>query len=169
VSTLRPELAFALAPAAQSADQRRVRSLLRIAKAIQGAAALGRLGSSHPPALTSEPNVIPTDDEAPIVALESLVARAPGAALVAIDEHLVRRTVGRRLRLLAMSAMGDLQGARTLARDVMERSSPDPELVRDVDAVAAVPDGHALPNEVLAERVRTLVPDVVRYVVDLGR
>lgn len=168
VSTLRPELVQGLLLASQAEDPRRTRSLVRIARTVQSAELLGRLGTSRPPAFGAEA-VIPTDDEAPIVALEALIARAPSLALEAVDDHLARRVVGRRLRLLASATLGDLATTRLLAREAMERSSPDPELVRDVDVAVAVPEGAALPLEVLADRLRTLVPDVVRYVVDLGR
>lgn len=170
VSTLRPELALSLADEALLADPRRARALVRIAKTLSQANRLARLGSTRPSWGKSEgESTIPTDDEAPIVALEALVSHAPSVALRAVDEHLARRTVGLRIRLLAAASMGELARVRALARDIMERSSPDPELARDVDVVMAVPDDAALPIEVLAERVRTLVPDVVRYVVDLGR
>lgn len=169
VSTGRIALATRLVDEAEASDPRRTRALARIAKAATAIDALARLGSSHPPWTDREPTSIPTDDEAPIVALEALALRAPVAARRAVDDLLARRVVGKRVRLLASAAQGDLREAFAIAKDVMERSSPDPELARDVDAVTALVEGEALPNEVLAERVRTLVPDVVRYVVDLGR
>jgi hypothetical protein len=112
---------------------------------------------------------VPSDDEAPLVALEALVADEPAAAERAIDEHLARGPIGARLRLLALAAGVDVDAARAMAEALRRRAHADPGLVDDVTVVLALPVGRALPPEILAERLRDLLPEVARWTLSRGR
>ncbi|MAC27011.1 MAG: hypothetical protein CMH59_11140 [Myxococcales bacterium] len=106
---------------------------------------------------------IPSDDEAPIVALEALVRGDARAAHRAIDDHAAKQTVGLRLRLLAGASGPDLGEARAIAERVSEMTSPDPGLGVDAMMVRALPEGRALPWESLTERLRDVVRDAMRF------
>ncbi|HJL17805.1 MAG TPA: hypothetical protein RMH99_19225 [Sandaracinaceae bacterium LLY-WYZ-13_1] len=107
---------------------------------------------------------VPDDAEAPLVAFEALVLDEPQAAWRAIDDHMAKQALGRRLRLLADAAGRDLEGAARAAARALEEPRIDPGLVRDAQTVQALPPGRALPREILVERLRTLLPEAVRFV-----
>jgi hypothetical protein len=73
------------------------------------------------------------------------------------------------LRLLALAAGVDVAQARALAEGLRGRAHADPGLVDDVTAVLALPAGKALPREILAERLRDVLPEVVRLTLARGR
>jgi DNA-directed RNA polymerase specialized sigma24 family protein len=134
---------------------------------------LARVGSSlvlgHTPAVAVETSRVvttrlPTDEEAPIVALEALVTDDPHGAARAIDDELARGSLGMRLRLLAAAAGDDPAGARDLATQVIEKHHSDPGLVADAKSALALPPGRSLPREIVVERVRDTIPAAVRHV-----
>ncbi len=118
--------------------------------------------------LTAEPSRVvsrshvPSDEEAPLVALEALAVDDLNAAARAVDDHMARQIIGTRLRLLTNAAGHDMVAARVLAEELGERSHPDPDLLVDAEAVRALPPGQALPREILVERLRDLLPLAVR-------
>lgn len=110
---------------------------------------------------------LPSDEEAPLVAFEALVDGDAHAAYRAIDEHTAREPVAARLRLIAAAAGEDLGGARAFAREALARPRVDPGMVEDAQAVAALDRfeataPRALPREIVIERLRDLLPEVVR-------
>jgi DNA-directed RNA polymerase specialized sigma24 family protein len=105
---------------------------------------------------------LPSDEEAALVAFEALVASDAHAAFRAIDEHMAREPVAARLRLLAAASGEDAAHARKVATELLERPRTDPGAVEDAESVLALPDGRALPREILVERLRDVLPEVVR-------
>lgn len=107
---------------------------------------------------------IPSDEEAPLVAIEALVHADPHAAGRAIDDHMAKSTLGARLRLLAAAAGSDFDQAKRVVEQMETRRVSDPGLSGDADAVRALPEGRALPREILVERLRDAIPEAVRFV-----
>lgn len=105
---------------------------------------------------------VPADDEVAVVAFESLALGDPGTALRAVDEAGAQAPVAARLRMLAASASGEGELARTWAEGVHEGYDVDPGAALDARIVLSLERGETLPREVLVERLRTLLPDLVR-------
>ena len=110
------------------------------------------------------PTHLPADDEAPLVAFEALCLEDPHTAWRAIDDRLARGTLGARLRLLAAAAGHDLDIATIMAREIVAQPPIDPAHLRDAQSIEALPRGRALPREVRWERLRALLPELVRFV-----
>lgn len=109
---------------------------------------------------------LPSDDEAPLVAFEALVVADAHTAYRAIDEHTARRrAVAGRLRLVAAAAGEDASGARRIAEGVLQGPRVDPGAIDDAESVLAMPDARALPREIVIERLRDVLPEVVRAAV----
>jgi hypothetical protein len=108
---------------------------------------------------------VPSDDEAPLVALEALASGEPTKAYRAIDDYAAKQTVGLRLRLLAAASGPDLPEAHRIARSFADPTGGDPGLVEDALAVIALPEHRPLPLEVLTERLRDVVRDAIRLVI----
>ncbi len=108
---------------------------------------------------------IPTDLEAPIMGIEALVSGDVTGAYRAVDEHGAKQNIGARLRLLAAAAGHDLPEAHERAEEILSRTSADPGLRRDAEAVAALPDHRALPREILLERLADALPDLARFLI----
>lgn len=106
---------------------------------------------------------IPTDQEAPLVALETLVAEDLSAAARAIDDQLAKGALGMRLRLLTAARGQDLDLAHAMAKDLEARSHSDPGVIADAEAVRALPPNRVLPREILVERLRDVLPGAVRF------
>jgi hypothetical protein len=107
---------------------------------------------------------VPSDDEAPLVAFESLALGDSGAAFRAIDEANAPAPVAARVRVLAAAAGGDAPLGHAWARAVKDGYDVDPGAVEDAECVLALGEGEALPREIIVERLRALVPDLVRVV-----
>lgn len=105
---------------------------------------------------------LPSDEEAPLVAFEALVRGDAHAAFRAIDEHTARLPAAGRLRLIAAAGGEDPAGARRLAEKVLERPRVDPGAIDDAESVLAMPESRALPREIVVERLRDVLPEVVR-------
>jgi hypothetical protein len=110
---------------------------------------------------------VPSDDEAPLVAFEALALGDSGTAFRAIDEAHAPAPVAGRVRVLAASAGGDAPLGHAWARAVKEGYDVDPGAVEDAECVLAIGEGEALPREIVVERLRALVPDLVRVVLAL--
>ncbi|MDQ3037829.1 MAG: hypothetical protein M3Y87_35875, partial [Myxococcota bacterium] len=108
---------------------------------------------------------LPEDDEAPLVAFEALVAGDAHAAYRAIDDHTAKQPVAARLRLIAAASGEDPLGARRIAADMLARPRVDPGIVEDAQSVSALGEGRALPREMVIERLRDVLPEVVRAAV----
>ncbi|UJR82521.1 hypothetical protein [Sandaracinus amylolyticus] len=141
-------------------DRRAARDVERLARA---AASLhgGR------PAPTNEVSGLvvrglPSDEEAPLVAFEALARDDAHAAFRAIDDHTARHPVAARLRLLAAGAGEDPVRARSLAGDVMSKPRADRGALEDATCVLALAEGRTLPRESVVERLRDVLPDVIR-------
>jgi len=160
VATGHPRPALAYAERAEQESTPRAEELRRLAMARRRlAVSQGELPHQESSRVVSRDD-LPTDDEAPLLALEALVAGDISAAVQALDDHVAKRLVGARLRLLALASGHDLEAARALALVAAEGS--DPDLQRDAVTVLALPAERALPREVLVERLVDLVPSVVR-------
>jgi hypothetical protein len=160
VTTTRFRAAALLAELAKG-DEARVRAITRLAR-------IGLSLSGGSRAVAVEPSriintAIPSDADAPLVALEALVNDDTHSAFRAIDDALAHGPLGARLRLLALAAEDDVTEARKLAEEIMSRSQTDPGLVADAQATLAIPKGDSLPREILIERVRDTIPAAVRY------
>lgn len=108
----------------------------------------------------------PTDEEAPLVAIEAMVANDIHGAARAIDDELAKTALGARLRLLAEVAGHDVENGRALAAELVARPHSDPGLNDDAAAALALPEGRALPREILVERLRNALPLAVRWVLN---
>jgi hypothetical protein len=111
---------------------------------------------------------IPTDQEAPLVALETLVSEDLTAAARAIDDQLAKGALGLRLRLLTAARGQDLERAHDIAKGLEARSHSDPGLLADAEAVRALSPGRVLPREILVERLRDVLPGAVRFMLRRG-
>jgi len=111
---------------------------------------------------------VPVEDEAPLVAFESLAQGDARGAARAIDDRMARQSLGARLRLLA-AATGDLEHARQLAEALLDAPRMDPGRTLDARAVLALPPGRALPHEIVVDRLRDVLPEAVRFVLARGR
>jgi len=138
----------------------RLDRLARAAAALQG----GDRESVEEPSRVRT-TLVPSDDEAPLVALEALAAGEPSDAYRAIDDHAAKQTVGLRLRMLAAASGPDLPEARRIARSFADPTGSDPGLLDDALAVIALPENRPLPVEVLTERLRDVVRDAIRLVI----
>jgi hypothetical protein len=110
---------------------------------------------------------VPSDDEAPLVAFEALALGDSGTAFRAIDEAHTPAPVAARVRVLAAAAGGDAPLGHAWARAVKDGYDVDPGAVEDAECVLALGDGEALPREIVTERLRAQVPDLVRVVLAL--
>lgn len=111
---------------------------------------------------------VPSHEEAPLVAFEALVRGDPRGAVRAIDDRMALQGLGARLRLLA-AATSDLEQAREMAETWLDSPRIDPSRTLDARAVLALPPGRALPREILAERLRDVLPEAVRFIVSRAR
>jgi hypothetical protein len=108
---------------------------------------------------------LPSDDEAPLVAFEALALGDTHGAFRAIDDAVARLPAAGRLRILAAAAGEDPPRARNLAAELLERPRVDPGAIEDAESVLATPEGRALPREIVVERLRDVLPEVVRAAV----
>ncbi|MEM1413655.1 MAG: hypothetical protein AAGH15_02080 [Myxococcota bacterium] len=164
VATGRPRAAMALATDSEPGSLGE--ALLRLAmvgEALTGPEAPAPTARERSGVLEAPP--IPSDEEAPLYALEALVAGDARTAARAIDDHAAKGTVGRRLRLLAAASGDDVALAQRLATEILAAPSPDPGLALDARAVKALPPDEALPPEMLAVRLRHALPDAVRFTI----
>ncbi|MEM9193046.1 MAG: hypothetical protein AAGF12_27980 [Myxococcota bacterium] len=106
---------------------------------------------------------IPSDDEAPLVAFEALIADDAHTALRAIDDIVARGILGGRLRLLAAAMGDDPKETHDLANSLEGQARSDPGLKLDLQAVRALPPGRSLPREIVVERLRDCIPGAVRF------
>ncbi len=110
---------------------------------------------------------LPSDDEAALVAFEALAIDEPATALRALAAARTQAPAATRLGLLAAAALGDTARARPWAEDVLGGYDLDPGALVDAACVRALDEGEALPRPLVVERLRALVPDLVREVVML--
>jgi DNA-directed RNA polymerase specialized sigma24 family protein len=103
------------------------------------------------------------EDEAPLVAFEALALDDPRTAWRAIDDRSARSSLGARLRLLAAASGLDLDVARSIVDAAADQPPIDPSHQRDVQTVAALPRGRALPHEIRVDRLRAMLPEAVRF------
>ncbi len=106
--------------------------------------------------------IVPTDHEAPIVALEALASGDELGAARAIDDEVAKTVLGSRLRLLASAAGHDLEGAQQLTSELEVAASRDPQLEEDVELVRALPASRVLPRELLLDRLEAALPAAAR-------
>lgn len=151
----------AAAEAAQEPHARLLGRLIEVARAIDTEAIDPEVRDVS--GVMPSPITLPSDDEAPLVALEALVLDEPRRAFRAVDDHLAKHTIGARLRLLATATGPDLPDSRLRAEEILASNSPDPGLRDDARAVLALPPERALPREALLDRVRDTVQDAVRF------
>lgn len=164
VATTRFRAGELLGEQAAASGSERARSMVRLARVGQMLRSGAERQSSEPSRVRSVTSPPPSDEEAPLVALEALVADDTGTAARAIDDELAKGTLGTRLRLLAEAGGQDVASARRRALALTERSHPDPGLLDDAAAALALPEGVALPRETLVERLRDALPQAVRFV-----
>ncbi len=139
--------------------------LAQLGRALEG----GRAERASPSVSQLIATGLPSDEEAPLVALEALVAGDPDAAARAIDDHTARTVLGARLRLLALAAATDPAAARTCAESAHGRPHADPGLAEDAAYVLALPAARLLPRELVVARLRDLLPEAVRFVLAQAR
>jgi len=142
-------------------DETRTRAIMRLAR-------IGMSLSGGVRELASEPSRViatnvPSDADAPLVALEALVNDDTHSAFRAIDDELARGPLGSRLRLLSLAAEDDAREGRSLAEEILRKPQTDPGLVTDAQATVAIPAGDSMPREILIERIRDTIPAAVRY------
>ncbi|MCB9633599.1 MAG: hypothetical protein H6721_15895 [Sandaracinus sp.] len=162
LTTTRFRAAAALARRAAEAGEEQGARLFRLAQV--GAALQGGEHDVTDEASMVRATLVPSDDEAPLVALEALAAGEATNAFRAIDDHAAKQTVGLRLRMLSAASGPDLPEARRIARTFADPTGSDPGLLDDALAVIALPDMRPLPVEVLTERLRDVVKDAIRLV-----
>jgi len=139
----------------------RARALTRLAR-IGQSLVLGVQEIVSEPSRVVATNV-PSDADAPLVALEALLNDDTHTADRAIDDELARGTLGARLRLVSLAADPRATGSRALAEELLAKSHSDPGLVADAHATLALPEGSALPREIVIERVRDMIPATLKY------
>lgn len=162
VATDHPRPALAYAQRAEQEGTPKAEELRRLALARRRlAVSQGELQHQESSRVVARDD-LPTDDEAPLLAMEALVAGDISSAVQALDDHVAKRLVGARLRLLAMASGHDLEGGRVLAEAAATES--DPDLQRDAQIILALPSDRALPREMLVARLVDLMPSVVRLV-----
>ena len=155
-----------LADLAAEAGSERAHAIARLARLAQMIEGGTERQSAEPSRVRVLDTAPPTDDEAPIVAMEALVANDMHGAARAIDDQLAKGALGARLRLLALVAGQDVEAGRALAADLVAKTHSDPGLMDDAAAALALPEGLALPREVLVERLRSALPQAVRWVLN---
>ncbi|MBX3249598.1 MAG: hypothetical protein KF901_20645 [Myxococcales bacterium] len=163
--TARFRAASVLAARAAEAGSTKAPAIARLAFVGSGLQTGGPFDQQQEPSTVRRSSLVPSDDEAPLVALEALLAGEPTTAYRAIDDHAAKQTVGIRLRLLAAASGPDLPEARRMALPLADPSGTDPGLLDDALAVLALPEHRPLPGEVLAERLRDVLRDAVRLVI----
>lgn len=168
LSTGRYRAAEQLAQRAADASPQAARDLTRLAQLGQSLER-GRAERASPSVSQLIPTGMPSDEEAPLMALEALVSGDSEAAARAIDDHAARTVLGARLRLLALAASPDPSAASRYAKSVQERPHQDPSLAEDAAYVLALPAGRMLPRELLVTRLRDLLPEAVRLVLAQAR
>jgi hypothetical protein len=160
VTTTRFRAAEILAEGAEGPEER-TQAMIRLAHIGMSLSGGVRETVAEPSGVV--PMNVPSDSDAPLVALEALVRDDSHAAVRAIDDELAKGPVGVRLRLLALSAEDDASEGRELAEEILGRPQSDPALVTDAKATLAIPPGDSIPREILIERIRDTLPSVVRY------
>lgn len=147
----------------QLAAQRGAKGAHEVVRIAQVGKALMGGPSREPitPSRVIETRSMPSDEEAPLVALEALVTGDAHAAATAIDDHTAKQRIGARLRLLAAAAGDDTDGAHLLAAAIRARPHVDTDLSTDAEMVLALPPDHALPREILVERLRDALPEAI--------
>ncbi len=163
VATTRFRAGALLAEQAAAAGSARARDIVRLARVGQMLEGGAERHSGEPSRVRAVSIHPPTDEEAPLVALEALVADDMHGAARAIDDELAKGTLGARLRLLADVAGHDPTEGRHQAEELMIRPHSDPGLMEDAAAALSLPDGHPLPRESLVERLRSTLPQAVKY------
>lgn len=163
IATTRFRAGEDLAHTALAESPEAARDLVRLAQL--GRALEGGGGERRAPSVSGVASRLPTDDEAPLMAFEALVAGEPGTAASAIDDEIARRPLGARLRLLAAAAGHDLARARALATAIRSKPHGEPGLGGDADAVLALPEGRKMPREILNDRLRDALPEAVRLAI----
>lgn len=139
--------------------------LAQLGRALEG----GRAERASPSVSRLIVTGLPSDEEAPLMALEALVAGEAEAAARAIDDHIARTLLGARLRLLALAASPDPTATRAYAESLLSRPHRDPGLAEDTAYVLALPLGRMLPRELVVARLRDLLPEAVRFVLTQSR
>jgi DNA-directed RNA polymerase specialized sigma24 family protein len=162
IATTRFRAGESLAMLADATGDERGKSLVRLARI--GAMLIGGQRFRAPEPSRVIATRLPTDEEAPLVALEALAQDDAHAAARAIDDKIAKGPLGSRLRLLANAAGEDLTVARRQAEELRDKPHSDPGLMTDAEAILALPTGAALPREILVERLRDTLPSAVRYV-----
>jgi hypothetical protein len=123
---------------------------------------------SRPPTIPPPPiavsRSVPSDREAPVFAFEELARGRAAVAYSAVDEHLGKSPVGTRLKMLACAFGHDLDLGLSLAMINAKKPRVDPKLLEDAQAIRALPERAVLPREIQRERLRKLIPDLVRHV-----
>ena len=157
-----------LAERAVEVAPRTARDLIRLAQ-LGSALVGGRAERTSPSVSQIIPTRLPSDEEAPLIALELLVAGEPETAAHAIDDHTARSVLGARLRLLALAASTDPVAARRAAESALGRPHTDPGLADDAAYVLALPAGRMLPRELSVARLRDMLPEAVRFVLTASR
>jgi hypothetical protein len=161
-ATDHPRPALAYAERAEREERPRADEIHRVSMARRRlATSLGELPRQESSRVVARDD-LPTDDEAPLLALEALVTGDASAAAQALDDHVAKRLVGARLRLLAMASGHDLEDARRLSERALEGT--DPDLRADAELVLALPEERALPRELLVERLVDLLPSLIRLI-----
>jgi hypothetical protein len=140
--------------------------LLRIAvlgQRLQGLTHARESQGAEPSGIMLSPT-IPNDEEAPLAAAEALARGDVATAYRAIDDHVAKSSLGARLRLIAAASGHDVLEARSLAREALARRNVDPDLADEAKGVVALPEGRALPREVMVRQLLRLVPDVLKHI-----
>ena len=159
-ATDHPRPAVAFAERAEREGQPRADEVHRLAMARRRlATSLGELPRQESSRVVARDD-LPTDDEAPLLAFEALITGNVSAAAQALDDHVAKRLVGARLRLLALASGHDLEEARRLSEQAI--TGKDPDLRLDAEMVLALPAERALPRELLVERMVDLLPSLIR-------
>ena len=159
VATARFRAAEAIGQLAAQRGLKGAHEIVRIA--LLGKALMGGPGKEQfTPSRVIETRM-PSDEEAPLVALEALVAGDAHAAATAIDDHTAKHRLGARLRLLAAAAGDDIDAAHDLALAIRARPHVDADIATDAEMVLALPTDRALPREILVERLRDALPESI--------
>jgi hypothetical protein len=99
-----------------------------------------------------------------LAAIEALAKGDPHTACRALEGEAQKTALGQRLELLAKASGFDLDSAKAMAHELLDRPPADPGLLLDAEAAAALPPSLPLPREVLVERLLDLLPSAVRVV-----
>lgn len=161
LSTHRSSIAEELAEAQVHAGATEALALLRCARAAT-VLQMGGLVATPENSRVVPLRAKPSPQEAPLAAIEALVAGGITEARRALQSLGSAHPLSRRMSLLADAAGHDLAAANEVATAIVASSGADPALRYDAEMIAALPKDRCLPHDLVIGRLHTFLPTIVQ-------